>query len=305
MKRFLRNITFFSLFFLTAYVAVVYLFGRLMPADMRPNIFYNKEMFGSTNNMLSDLSRQQRVDILIVGASDAYRSYDTRIFSDNGYSVFNAGSSSQTPMQTYLLLKDNIERLSPRLVLYEVSPICFELDGVESTTDLMLNGYSHKSIFPLIFRNPDIHLVNSFLFDFADRHVVKRSVKNFNSSKEKYISNGFVEMNLSYNTVKPIGGKIWEPKQSQLYYFKKILGLLKDRNSNYILINAPSLTDKEFINRHVFDSLFMNSGTYLNGLDQPGFDPEKDFFDLSHLNQSGVKKWDSIVLEKINKFYRH
>lgn len=301
MKKFLSNISFFSLFFITAYVSVVYLYGRLMPADLRPNIYYNKEMFGTTNNMLSDLSRQQHVDILIVGASDAYRSYDTRIFTDNGYSVFNAGSSSQTPMQTYLLLKENIERLSPRLVLYEVSPVCFELDGVESTTDLMLNGYSHKSIFPVILRNPDIHLVNSFLFDFTDRHIVKRSVKKFSSNKEKYILNGFVEMNLFYNTERPVGGRSWEPKQSQLNYFNKILGLLKERDSNYLLLNAPSITDKGFFNRHSFDSLFMNSAEFLNGLDQQGFDPEKDFFDPSHLNQSGVKKWDAIVLEKVKK----
>lgn len=301
MKKFIKDIFLFILFFIPVYTLALYLFGRVMPSELRPNLFYNKSMYGTSKNMLTDLSNEDNIDVLIVGASDAYRGYDTRFFTENGFRVFNAGSSSQTPLQTFELLVDNIGRLNPKLVVYEVSPVCFELDGVESTTDLLLNGYSHKKALPLVFNNPEIHVINSYLFDLTDRNIVKRRINEFSSEKERYIFKGFVEMNLFYNKEFNLPARTWRPKSIQLNRFNDIIRFLKSKNIPYILTNAPSLTDASYSNKEEFNSLFQHSGNFLNGLNYKNFDSGNDFFDPSHLNQLGVNKWDSIVLEFMNK----
>lgn len=300
MKRFLRDTSIFILFFIPFYSISIYLFGRLVPSDFRPNILYNTKMYGTTNNMLKELRSKERIDILIVGASDAYRSYDPRLLGGNGEIIFNAGTSSQTPLQSYILLNDNLDKLKPKLVVYEVSPVCFELDGVESTVDLILNGYSRSSTLKLLFKNPEIQALNSFLFDYVDAVLVKRHIDTFYSVKEKYMGNGYVEMNLSFNKDTTSVVKNWNPKSKQLAYFKKIIDLLKEKNIEFKIINAPSLTDRSYKNSTDFEFVFSESGQYLGYPYLKKFDPVYDFFDASHLNSNGVFKWNRIIKDRIS-----
>ena len=57
----------------------------------------------------------------------------------NNLKTFNLGSSSQTPIQTKMLLDEHLDRLNPKLVVFEVYPVVFQLEGVESALDFIAN----------------------------------------------------------------------------------------------------------------------------------------------------------------------
>lgn len=304
MKRFLISIFLFSLFSIVIYVSTVFVFGKILPADFRPNIHNYPRMYGTTKNMLTELDTLKCIDILIVGASDAYRSYDPRVFEKNGIKIFNAGTSSQTPFQTYTILLDRLVALKPKLVLYEVSPVCFELDGVESTIDLILNGYKPSSTFNMVVSDPEIQTINSFIFDLVDKRVFRNELKDFKSNKELYIGKGFVEMAMSTNPINDLPDKFWVPQKKQIQYYEAILKLLKEYKIPYLVVNAPSVIDRSYSNGHSFDSLFKKSSNFISGVYNNNFDSGRDLFDPSHLNQCGVIKWDSTLITILKKNYR-
>ena len=79
---------------------------------------------------LKEVKTVKNVDILFLGSSHTYRGFDTSIFHDCGYSAFNLGSSSQTPIQTLTLANRYLKQLNPKLVVLEVYPGNFTGDGV-------------------------------------------------------------------------------------------------------------------------------------------------------------------------------
>ena len=93
------------------------------------------DSYGHMYSRISEIKNQEDVDILFLGSSHAYRGFDTRIFLENGYKSFNLGSSAQTPTQTKVLVERYLGSLNPELVIYEVYPKTFTMDGVESSLD--------------------------------------------------------------------------------------------------------------------------------------------------------------------------
>ncbi|NHW60088.1 hypothetical protein HA378_33495, partial [Escherichia coli] len=73
-------------------------------------------------------------------SSHAYRGFDTRVFSKNGISSFNLGSSSQSPINTQVLLKQYLDRIKPKMIVYEVYAGTLSADGVESSLDMLSNN---------------------------------------------------------------------------------------------------------------------------------------------------------------------
>ena len=62
----------------------------------------------------------KNIDLLFLGSSHSYRSFDTRLFTDAGYTSFNLGSALQTPFNSYYLLREYFDQLKPKVVILSV-----------------------------------------------------------------------------------------------------------------------------------------------------------------------------------------
>ena len=95
---------------------------------------------------LNEVKNIKNIDILFLGSSHTYRGFDTRVFKKNGYNSFNLGSSSQSPIQTLTLTKRYLNQLNPKLIVYEVYPTTFTIDGIESSLDIIVMVVSSIAI---------------------------------------------------------------------------------------------------------------------------------------------------------------
>lgn len=303
MIRFFLKSFYFLLFFAVFYTVGIYIAGRLLPTELRPNLKHSNGMYGSTKNMLLDAEQCKGTEILVIGASDAYRGYDPRIFSEYGLRMFNMGTSSQTPKQTLLLLERYLPVLKPSLILYEVSPVCMKLDGVESTLDLMVNDFDSDLTAKLVFNDPDILLFNSFLYSLINNKLFFGAKRNaaFFSPVEEYITQGFVETKMKYNKREHIDSSVWGPSPEQAERLDMVYKTANKYGVNVLLVNANSITDRYFINRDSINTFFESKGEYLDLNSRLTLNDTIDFFDNSHLNSNGVKTMNNYLIPNILK----
>ncbi len=301
MRKFIINILSFSLFFLIFYAVGIVLLGKLLPSELRPNLKNIAPDYGSTYSMISDLKKEKNVDILVLGASDAYRGYDPRIFNSYGYKIFNLGSSSQTPLQTKILLENYFHKLQPKIVIYEVSPVCFSLDGIESSMDLILNKVDNRIALRLLLKTPDIMLINSYIYSIiVDKLFPIKSTKDFfYTSNEKYITNGYVETKLKFNQKGKVDTVKWIPNPRQVDEFRRICRFFVDKEVSYILVNANNITDRGFSNKNDAYNLFRSNGTFINMENRLILSDSLHFFDNSHLNQNGVGEFNRYLIDNV------
>jgi len=301
MSKFILKSFYFLLFFGVFYTFGVFVLGSFLPTELRPNLKHSNGMYGTTYNMLRDAEATKNVDILVIGASDAYRGYDPRIFKEYGIDVFNMGSSSQTPKQTELLLDKYLTDINPKLILYEVSPVCMTLDGVESTLDLMVNEFDQELTAKLVFNNPDILLFNSFLYSVIKNNLTPgfKKSKVFNSPEESYISRGFVETKMKFNKLMKIDSLVWKPSGAQLKKFDKVLAIAQKHGKKVLLVNANSITDRFFSNSKSIDSFFNSKTDFIDMNANITLNDTTDYFDNSHLNSKGLRSMNSFFIPKI------
>ena len=139
MKEFLKHTLLFICLLSFLYAGCVFLSGLIFPSSTTRNLKYPLGSYGHLNSRVKDIKNHSDVDVLFLGSSHAYRGFDPRIFKKHGITSFNLGSSSQTPIQTEILLNRYLNSLNPKLVVYEVYPGFLRNDGVESALDLIAN----------------------------------------------------------------------------------------------------------------------------------------------------------------------
>ena len=139
MFLFLKKLFLFFIYLSFFYSAFVFLWVVFEPFGIPINVKYLLGAYGHMNSRVKDLASVEDVDVLFVGSSHAYRGFDPRIFSKNGIKSFNLGSSSQTPIQTDILVRRYLNQLDPKLIILEIFPTVVANDGVESALDLIAN----------------------------------------------------------------------------------------------------------------------------------------------------------------------
>src|SRR5690606_4167572 len=117
MKKILVSFLKFIFFAGIFYVLVLCIWSLLMPDFMAKNVRNCIGCYGHLNTRVKEISKFQDVDILVLGSSHAYRGFDNRVFEKQGLKLFNLGSSSQSPMQTNILLNQYVDELNPKLVV--------------------------------------------------------------------------------------------------------------------------------------------------------------------------------------------
>ncbi|WP_396157232.1 hypothetical protein [Flavobacterium sp.] len=338
MKKFIVNCFLFFLCTVFFYVILLMLWGSFLPDEFKKNINYRVGTSGYTYTRLHEVEKYNNINILFVGSSHAYRGFDTRIFKERGLTCFNLGTSSQSPIQTELLLDRYLDKLNPSTIVFEVYPYTFSCDGVESSVDVISNSCVDGNSIKMAANINSLKTYNTLLYAFVHRLFVnEKPVKEnlfFIESKGNlkyyttYIPGGFMESKkewigndtlgksnaMKMNSLNEKGimtdlkiiqtkdGR-WEPRQSQIKAFERILKKLKEKNIHVILVQAP-INSKYYslikCNKEI-DSYFSSKEDYYNFNVLMFFDNELNFTDYDHLNQKGVKKMNEAFIDKAFK----
>ncbi len=284
-------------------MGAVFIWGRFAPALVKPNISYKKGYYGHMHSRLSEVKTLNNIDVLFLGSSHAYRGFDTRLFAEYGLNTFNLGSSAQTPTQTKLLLNRYLQNLNPKTVVYEVYPATFTIDGVESALDIIANDKNDFNSFLMALEIKNIKTFNTFLYGYI-RDLLKLNNSYTEASikgKDKYISGGFVEKEISYFDSESYQRNKEEIilNNSQLESFSDVISMIKEKNINLILVYAPipRVNYNYYTNNEYFDEVMKSHGKYYNFNELLVLNDSLHFYDDHHLNQIGVELFNLELIE--------
>ena len=271
----------------------------------KPNIDYRIGAYGHAHSRLSEVKNYGEVDILILGSSLAYRGFDTRIFSENGYQTFNLGSTAQTPVQTKVLLNRYLDILNPELVVYEVYPFTFTIDGVESSLDIIANDKNDFNSLKMALEINKIKTYNTLIYGFTrdllglNKSFYEDAVKG----NDQYVPGGFVEKEILFYQPRKRDKREISFYDYQLASFSENVKMIKANNIEMILVFAPitrALYDS-YTNINYFDSIMKGYSKYLNFNEIITLNDSLHFYDSEHLNQKGVELFNKKLIEKINE----
>lgn len=308
MKQFFKNIFLFALISIAGYFLLVVLIGESGFSSFTKNLNYKIGSPGFMYTRIRDIDKTGNVDVLFIGSSETYRGFDIRIFRDSGYSCFNLGSSAQTPQQTALLLKRYLDKLKPKVVVFEASPASFMNDGVESELDIIANDKVDMETVKNSFSLKNLKIYNAVIYGLY-RQLGNRNngFKEVLTVKDdQYIPGGFVEKQIRYfNPSK-------SPKETPVKFtpipyqenaFDQIIKLTKEKGIGLFVVQAPvcRMEIEKYLNSNSVDSFFQQRAMYLNFNNRLHLEDSVYFFDKVHLNQLGVKRFDSAVINDILK----
>jgi len=291
MKRFLKRLLYFLLAAIVVYPVLAVMTGFWLPKQYHPNLKYIRGAYGHMYSRVSEAKATQGpIDVLFLGSSHAYRGFDTRNFP--AIRSFNFGSSSQTPLQTKVLLNRYLSKLKPKKVVYEVFPFSFTQDGVESSLDIIANDRNDGNTVRMALAENNIKIYNSLFFGFANDWLGKNADFKEPASKKEdtYIQGGFVERTIEYYKPEQLKETKWSPKDFQMKAFEENLRFLKEQNIEVMLVFAPVTKTRydRFTNIAYFDSVMSSYGAYYNFNKLVSLNDSLHFYDSHHLNQTGV-----------------
>lgn len=293
------------MFVIITYPCALFIYGRWSPSFVKSNLNYKIGSYGHTYSRLKEVKKVKKIDILFLGSSHAYRGFDTRIFTESGYSSFNLGSSAQTPVQTKLLLKRYLDTIKPKLVVYEVCPSIFLSDGIESAVDIIANEKNDFNSLLMTLELNHVKTYNTFLYaiicDFLNLNASYREEKQ--KEGDVYIPGGFVEKQDQVFEMGDLSEYSSAFNKNQIPAFKEIVEMLKERKINLVLVNAP--TSKSLYNTYpkndFFDSLMGTYSTYYNFNKILNLNDSLHFYNADHLNKKGVQIFDLKLLDILKK----
>lgn len=303
MKQLLKNLILFIPICLLFYCISICFFGDFVRVDFRNNLIYLFNAGGHLNSRIKEAEKIKNLDVLVLGSSLAYREFDPRIFKISGINMFTLGSSGQTPEQTLHMFKRFIKTMNPKFVIYVVQPIVFQLEGLESTLDIISNENLDRRTFMLTLNQNNIKAYNTFIYSYY-RKTIKNDWKiseNRIKDVDTYIDGGFVERKLEYfsNNSLPKSEKNKEILNNY-HFFNETIKLLIKNKIDYYLIQPP-ITKKTYKNNISNNALFDNKmklyGKYINFNNQIDLVDSIHFYDHYHLNQKGVEIFNKNLLD--------
>jgi hypothetical protein len=303
MKKFLLNLLKFIAFAIPFYVIAICLWSWMMPQFLAKNTRNKLASYGHLYSRAREAENIKNPDILFLGSSHAYRGFDTRVFAKYGIKAFNLGSSSQSPINTQVFLKQYLDKIQPKFVVYEVYAGTLCTDGVESSLDMLINGKIDKNAVDMSFKVHNLMTYNTLIYGYF------RQIFNLNQNiaePEKqgddfYVENGgFVETTVAReNTSLDFEKSKWELNDKQIQALRENIEILQQRKIPFLLVQTPitkALYNSKTNNKEV-DDLLNKLGKYKNFTGSLNFDDRKDFYDDNHMNQKAVVEFNEKFIE--------
>ncbi|HXH99853.1 MAG TPA: hypothetical protein VNI52_06270 [Sphingobacteriaceae bacterium] len=299
MQKFLFDCFIFSLLFSIFYCILIIAIPGFLGVPTR---YYTAES-SNLGYSLQEVPSHTKIDILFLGSSHAYRGFDPRIFSEFGLSSLNLGSSAQTPLQTEALLRTYLKEIKPKIIIYEVSPIIFSLDGLESSVDLIWNSRLSFPILEMAFRTRSVHAINAIICS-----LIYKFLKPYDSNKNQlangmeYISGGYVQTNgSSYIEIDyPDETLYFRPEQWDA--FERTILLINQQGIELKIVQSPIVDSlyhaRDYNSR--FDTKISKVGFYTNFNKHLKLNKNIDFLDSEHLTSKGVQVFNRNLINHLN-----
>lgn len=248
------------------------------------------------------------IDVLFLGSSHCYRTFDTRFYEANGIHCYNLGSSNQSPIQTRVLLDAYLDSLHPKFVVFEVHDDIMRNDGVESAVDMLINVPITAEASKMAWGLKNMKVLNTWAYSLYNQKVMHR-LDNFVEDSVifnfRHVRGGFLE-NDSCNFVKRnYARKDLTIQPKQLKALKQCLAMLDERNIPYLLVETQDALQyrKSVKNHEWFEKQMSALGPYYYEV-LPLVDT-LHFFDSYHFNKEGVRIFNehfiNILREQLDK----
>jgi len=276
----------------------VYFAGKRIVVYMNP---YMPLIGGQEALMTRSAMTSESVDVLVVGSSHAYRGYDPRVFLRYGFKLFNAGSSSQNPLVSQVLLENFLERSDQMpLVIFDVYDKILELECSESVGRMLMNCEQQQIANKLIFKDCSIRSMNVYF----SRLFAGRSVDEVKCLD--YVENGFCQTTKVLDSVPNERLGKFCGNSKTIDALDSCLNWLKIQNRKFILVSHPMPYQLGFEDYHKSTNNLVNEmanrygSAYLDFSLLDGFSEDASFFsDQTHLNQKGVEKYNAILIDTL------
>lgn len=261
---------------------------------------------GDTTLRFREIETYHDLDLLFVGSSHCYRSFDPRFFAARGWSAFNAGSTAQSPVNSYFLLRRYLDTLRPRVLVFEVYWGVLELDGVESLLDLCCSTDPRIDLFLMAVATNSASGMTGYLLDRFDPRPRPEGVAALEPG-DRYLCGGFVEKDPSFVAEQhfPDPGPV-EIRPHQMMFLRWILRLARGHGIPTVLVVQPVPSEhlRRITNREGYlsrlRSLADREGSCLLDFnDLMSLDDRGDFVDGDHLNQKGVEALNARLLVEL------
>lgn len=310
MKKILINSVLFILFLVIFYFGGLFALSKL-DYNNKPAVYISNDYYiwkgGGTLEKFKSLDSIVNKDVIIVGSSRAYRSYNPALFKKVGFSAWNLGSSAQSIENTYRVIKNVILPAKPKVILLDVARLGFEEESIESSIDLLTNTSYSSLKGSIIKESNDIRLYNTYVTSYFNEDLPSLYKDN------EYVNAGFSTLKDSLNSG-------WLVKLSQLTEDSKnnkiisdfktlvnILELCSKFNQRIILVHSPV---SAFYSEEAQENFVKEVNNISKKYKVPFYDFQKvegiktkdHFYDDSHLNSAGVDIFNSYLLQKV-KFY--
>ncbi len=253
-----------------------------------------------------EITAYDDLDILFVGSSHCYRSFDPRLFAQAGLKTFNIGSTGQTPLNSYYLLRKYLSEVNPGLVVFEVFPHILQNDGFKSFVDVARNTPLSGEVVAMGLRTGNPHALNVCAAVYLRRLLKPLEQERQHPEKdEHYVEGGYVERNQTGNDGDRYRGSLSVNPQ-QMRYLKKAIELVTSRNSRILLVTQPlplstrnGTANYAAVNEQVRQLAGKCGVPYIDFNDRLVLDDRLHFFDWHHLNAEGVRLFNRQVLELV------
>lgn len=301
MKKFVLNSIKTLLGLTVAYIIFLPVFYR---SPINGHLMLSRGGYGHMYSRLEEIDKLDKQDLLFLGSSHTYRSFDSQFFKSKGLKSFNLGSSSQSPDVTGILITEYLSQLSPKVVIYEVYPEIIFSQRLESRVDIISN--LKISRFPSVMNSTtsSIGEINTFILSFWHQIVNPDFTEDRHKGKDTYIDGGYVRNeNIRTQFDPSIKSLSVDLENAGVENLRQNIKCIQEFGSQIVLVYAPLPTDTYALyqaQNDTIDSMYSSLGVqYINYNGIP-LNDTLHFKDDDHLNHAGVQIFNSQVLKDLD-----
>ena len=261
-----------------------------------------------------DIESRRDIDVLFLGSSHCYRGFDTRHFTAEGFSSFNMGSTAQTPLNGYYLLRRYLPALKPKLLVVEVYWDTLANDGLESFLDLCANLPMKADLWEMAAATRNLRAINAMLSRSLDFDAQPMSeISPAMDSVDTYVSGGFVARDLGYRSPGKVSSRAAQmkrnrkPSATQLEHLDLILALARGAGTRVVFVLQPvtEARRRRIMNLAEVVQAIRSFSTkrtvpFIDMGEHVSLDDDKHFYDEHHLNQRGVDRCNARLIQLLN-----
>jgi len=304
--RYIKRVALFLAIALVLYPVYMVIWSLVLPIKQLENVRYPMGGGGHMHTRIAELKDHPPVDVVFLGSSHTYRSFDPRLWASAGYTSFNLGSSAQSPIQTELIVNEYVDALAPKLIILEIYGMLGNLDGVESSLDLIANRRIDGATIRMALEANNMKVYNSLIYGYIRQLSGKDKdfIEPITKPTDRYISGGYDErIDGTFHAETISSPKFEEPLKFQWNAFMRTLGTLEKRGYKVVLLRTPTTkahSDRVKITSPDQLAWLAQQKNYLDMTTVQALSDTTYFYDLHHLNSTGVAAFNTVLMDTLN-----